>query len=831
MTQDIINKYKHEFNWEFYVSYYSDLSHIKNEYVAWEHFEQYGFFEKRYYNEKLVNTGKQPIEQMSVIEETTINVPYHISKYLNKNLNEQPKYDYFNEHDILFTKMILKNNNNFLKHKIDIGILNTITNFILIIDFNNGGGGTTFFLNTIISKYKNVNTFLILRFDGTKYSLNINEEYLLNEEYYNFIEILKVLKIYKYKITKIFVNHFLSFDSNFIKQILEFDVLKISITHDYYNILKNPQPTFKTIKNDKLNIDIDINKFDILITQNEMNLNFFSKYYKRPIYIVELPDYFKTFNKVETQITSSIKCCVLGNLTSIKGKDKLIKLINHCKLNNENIEFIVFGMSNDPSIKSYHYNNIGELNDLFKTHEPNIILELSIWPETYSYTLTISMLTDLPILYYAKPHTSVLQNRLKSYIKSNKITTIDSAVNLIKNKFQNYFYTIEPILRYNTFWNDVFIDNTEKIILTNQPKFKYDVKPYFIYFPQYHEIFENNSNFYNKYNDIKNLTHYNQTNIIQKEIPNENYCNIKEYNYVLNETLIQKQIDLINNYGFSGVAMYYYWFSKNTFTNKNMIMDEVINKFFEPTIDMYDKKIFFIWANEDWTNNISLSPLSPSSNKHIINVYNSETFKQNSNNLIKFFKNKNYLKIDNKPVFFIYHNFFIENIYEFYNILNDTCLENGFNGVHLILNSFDNTNDNTFKQFYINFNYKKYDSRFCDKQHNNEIKLDYFNYMNNPYHCKQNKIQTIVFDFNNKPRLCLPNQLHKSTTCIDNSEINKTIFSKKLLETYKNTNYTELDKILLINAFNEWGENMTFEPSDNYGYHNINLLNKILSGY
>jgi hypothetical protein len=35
--------------------------------------------------------------------------------------------------------------------------------FILVLDFNNGGGGTTFFINTIVSKYKYNQTFVIAR--------------------------------------------------------------------------------------------------------------------------------------------------------------------------------------------------------------------------------------------------------------------------------------------------------------------------------------------------------------------------------------------------------------------------------------------------------------------------------------------------------------------------------------------------------------------------------------------------------------------------------------------------------------------------------------------
>lgn len=101
--------------------------------------------------------------------------------------------------------------------------------------------------------------------------------------------------------------------------------------------------------------------------------------------------------------------------------------------------------------------------------------------------------------------------------------------------------------------------------------------------------------------------------------------------------------------------------------------------------------------------------------------------------------------------------------------------------------------------------------------------------MNDNYHCKKNKIQTIVYDFDNRPRLCKPNQLKNSTLCINNTELSKSVFTNKIIETYKNNDKnSELDNILLINAFNEWGENMTFEPSDKYGYYNINLLYSLL---
>ena len=70
-----------------------------------------------------------------------------------------------------------------------------------------------------------------------------------------------------------------------------------------------------------------------------------------------------------------------------------------------------------------------------------------------------------------------------------------------------------------------------------------------------------------------------------------------------------------------------------------------------------------------------------------------------------------------------------------------------------------------------------------------------------------------------------------STVCINNSEINKKIFIKKIIDLYKHknkNNHSELNNILLINSFNEWGENMAFEPSDKYKYYYLNLLYECL---
>jgi hypothetical protein len=96
------------------------------------------------------------------------------------------------------------------------------------------------------------------------------------------------------------------------------------------------------------------------------------------------------------------------------------------------------------------------------------------------------------------------------------------------------------------------------------------------------------------------------------------------------------------------------------------------------------------------------------------------------------------------------------------------------------------------------------------------------------YNVPKKAIQTIVFDFNNKPRLFEPDRLNKSTICIKNTEFNKICFAKKIINSYKTNKTNSVENILLINSFNEWGENMAIEPGAKYEYYYLNLLKDCL---
>jgi hypothetical protein len=487
---------------------------------------------------------------------------------------------------------------------------------------------------------------------------------------------------------------------------------------------------------------------------------------------------------------------IYNNISLNSNYNKIVKLN---KIYNINLKLLLISFNNRICIN--------ELKDLIKIAlKNNIILILII------YELDINNISIFEILKFFK----------LIYVKDNII------LNILKKDYLSYNCDLIDNMCQEKICNYSLIEKTKTNFLLNSKKYQKiyeNITPYAIYFPQFHETPENNHLFYKNYTDIKGLINVKNldTNMIYGTPNTEifNSTNLLDYNYSENNLIIDNQITIAKNYGYCGFCIYYYWFSSNKINNNNMVFHEVINKFFTNNYDNF--KIFFNWANENWSYELT-------------NEYNKINFEKNINNLIKYFKHNNYLKIDGKPVLYIHQPWFmnLDTINLMKNIFNNICLENGFSGINLLL---DNIADKiTYKDYNV-FGHQPFHHK--NKHIGGNIVFedgafyldfnDYFNYIQKN-DILTDDVKTIFLSFDNYARKIYHKSIKPETELWktkNNTFNNLNRYINHAVKFYKKDR-TELNKIFLVNSWNEWGEDMAVEPSNETNLYYLELINKCL---
>lgn len=196
------------------------------------------------------------------------------------------------------------------------------------------------------------------------------------------------------------------------------------------------------------------------------------------------------------------------------------------------------------------------------------------------------------------------------------------------------------------------------------------------YLPQFHRIKENDEwwgeGFTEWTNVKKSQPLYERHN--QPRVPLDN----NYYDLSKKETL-EKQIELAKKYGIYGFCFYHYYFNGKKLLEKpaELLLENKNINF----------NYCFSWANEPWTRSWD------GKTKDILmpqNYGKEKEWEEHFEYLLPFFKDKRYLKKENRPIFLIYRTNSIPNCEEMINYWNQLAIKNGFNGICLIetLNSF-----------------------------------------------------------------------------------------------------------------------------------------------
>jgi hypothetical protein len=413
--------------------------------------------------------------------------------------------------------------------------------------------------------------------------------------------------------------------------------------------------------------------------------------------------------------------------------------------------------------------------------------------------------------------------------------------------------------------------NFANILKSNAKK---EIKMIAVVFPQFHEVYENNlfwGKGFTEWTLLRNIPR-----IVNDEIIKQPHSDIGYYDLTNIEHRKYMRV-LADKYNIYGFCYYHYWFK-----NKKVMYEptELMLKDGEP-----NKPFFFCWANESWTkrwdggnNEILLQQDYTDNNGNIEHFYY----------LLDFFKNKNYIKKYNKPIFVFYRieEECINEIKSIIKLWNELALKEGFNGIHfmkflgpfsnklidemdgyiefepgyctqqnyhdIICEDknfiFDENNDNFNENIYLDKNedVKKY---VIEKK----LKYGYDHYMS--LNEKEKKVRTSKFYVYDGDKLynhiidlkrIHPEQHRGLITSWNNvprrnytnKEYNKYPHYYKNMDSYKfgnlcskllnkiNNDNNKTDDFLLITAWNEWNEQSILEPNNEDGYNYLKQLSK-----
>lgn len=362
----------------------------------------------------------------------------------------------------------------------------------------------------------------------------------------------------------------------------------------------------------------------------------------------------------------------------------------------------------------------------------------------------------------------------------------------------------------------------ENVAYLEHKKIETSLKAIAFYLPQYHPIEENDKTWGKGFTEWTNVSkavpqfigHY------QPRLPGElGFYDLR------NIDIQRRQVELARNYGIYGFCYHYYWFD-----GKKILDKPLENILSNPDIDF---PFCINWANENWT-------------KRWDGLDNEIILKQNHSpkddidfikEVSRLFQDKRYIRIENKPVLMVYKPTLLPNAKQTAERWRVWCRENGVGEIYLIVaHTFGYIDDPKTIGF---------DAAVDFPPHNMNISsiIDKIKIINPAYSGGVSDYRSI---------LRLSNQFETpgftKFRCVctgwDNDArkpgrgftfINATPQNyQKWFENvcyHAEKNFSENEKFVFINAWNEWAEGTYLEPDRKYGYAFLEATYNVLKKF
>jgi len=282
------------------------------------------------------------------------------------------------------------------------------------------------------------------------------------------------------------------------------------------------------------------------------------------------------------------------------------------------------------------------------------------------------------------------------------------------------------------------------------------------------------------------------------------------------DAVMKRQVELAKNYGIGAFCFYYYWF------NGKRLLEYPLNKFLaNPELDM---PFFYCWANENWTKRFS------GTNMDVLMAIEPtvESYQNFIESVLSDLADSRYYRIAGKPVISIYRPSMVpdtEKVLEYWR--HRVREELGCNLYVIAIQERDASTDWVARGYDAESEFQPKQVEHSCKNITRDvhpIRMDFsgnvYDYedlvQNRRYLSKANQAKkvypTVMPMWDNTAR-----RNHRGTIFYGSTP---ELYRRWLLDTIKRVeNRNDLDeKLVFINAWNEWGEGAYLEPDRFFGY-------------
>lgn len=350
-----------------------------------------------------------------------------------------------------------------------------------------------------------------------------------------------------------------------------------------------------------------------------------------------------------------------------------------------------------------------------------------------------------------------------------------------------------------------------------------------LYLPQYHKVPENEAWWGKDFTDwvsTKNGVPLYQDHY-QPHIPlNNNYYDL------LDKSAMEWQAELMRKYQIDGLCFYHYWFKDG----KQMLEKPAQNLLGWEDIDM---PYCFCWANMSWArswakmkdadfwiNEDEIQTTEDGKALLIEQAYGEKSdWEKHFKYLLPFFRDSRYIRVDNKPVIWIYRTDLVDCLAEMIAYWKSLALENGLEGIYVIGSYYQPQNADVLDAAVI---YEP--GEILPKVPHSKVKgsdaaiYDYDMYWNTGIKRDYADIKTYytgLVNYDDTPRQGDNGHVISGTP----RQFEKWL--KRLLKKSENKG----NELVFLNAWNEWGEGNHLEPDEKYGYQYLEAIREAKQTY